>query len=87
MKRIAYVLYGKVHIVIPCISRDDPDGYTEDDAFTRAMAKDIPAGATNVCVVDEGAFPDRKYRAAWQLNGSSVAIDPVKAAAIDAKAL
>lgn len=44
------------------------------------LAKDIPAGATNVQIVDSSVIPsDRTFRNAWKAQGAKVEVDMVKA--------
>lgn len=81
MKSIVYTAAdGSTCLCHPVVSRDDPDGFTHEDALTRAMAKDIPADATNVQTIDKSEIPaDRTFRNAWTLNGKTIAHDMNKA--------
>ena len=83
MKRIIYTnSEGGTSVCTPCISRDDPEGFTEDGALKRAY-KDIPPDATNVHVVEFEELPqDRYFRNAWSTDGKAVSVDMDKARAI-----
>ena len=59
---------GRVAIVVPVISLDDPQGFTDQQAFDRAMAKDLPAGALNLRPVAPAELPTRRFRNAWRQN-------------------
>lgn len=78
MKRIAYTNPdGSVSICCPCISEDDPEGMTEDDALQRALQKDIPPTAQNVTVIEPTAIPsDRSKRYAWRIKNGVIVVDP-----------
>jgi hypothetical protein len=53
---------------------------TEDEFAARIAAKDVPADAANVSVVDEEEIPaDRTFRDAWVHNGAAVVHDMPKA--------
>jgi hypothetical protein len=69
MKRIAYTRPdGGVSVVIPANGQN----------IDYILAKDIPADATNVTVID--AVPtDRAFRDAWTFDGKSFGHDMVKA--------
>jgi hypothetical protein len=84
MQRIVYTnSEGGISICTPVVSRDDPEGFTDDDALKRALAKDIPADATNVHVVEFTDLPqDRYFRNAWSTDGKAVSVDMDKARAI-----
>jgi hypothetical protein len=57
---------GRVVVRTPCISRNDPKGFTEDDALKRALAT-VPKDATQTRVIDESQVPvDRTFRNAWK---------------------
>lgn len=81
MKAIAYTRPdGGISICHPVISKDDPKGFTEEQALERALKKDIPADATNVQVIEKNAIPnDRTFRDAWAQNGKAVHVDMPKA--------
>lgn len=76
MKKIAYTHPdGGISICHPVISATDPADFTEADALARALAKDIPAGATNVTVVDD--IPaDRDSRDGWIISGGAISVPP-----------
>ena len=74
MKRILYDDgKGGVVQVIPCISKSDPPGFTEDDALVRALAKDVPPGA-QTHIVDEADLPAREDRDGWEIKGGRVSV-------------
>jgi hypothetical protein len=75
-KVIVYTLpNGSTCVCHPCVSRDDPSGFTAEDALARALIKDIPADAISVRVVERSALPsDRSFRAAWRRD-ETVGID------------
>jgi hypothetical protein len=62
-KVIVYTLpNGSTCVCHPCVSRDDPSGFTAEDALARALIKDIPADAISVRVVERSALPsDRSF--------------------------
>lgn len=71
---------GSVSVCYPIISKDDPKGFTEEQALARALKKDIPPEAINVQVVDKSVIPnDRTFRDAWKQDGKSVHVDMPKA--------
>lgn len=71
---------GRVCVCRPCVSRDDPLGFTMEDALTRALANDVPETALNVKVIDNTALPiNRSFRAAWRQQGEEVRIEISKA--------
>jgi hypothetical protein len=77
---------GGVGIVHPNISQNDPPGFSEADALARALAKDIPADATNVRVVDPAAIPaDRSKRIAWRQIGDTIVIDAIISADLSSR--
>jgi hypothetical protein len=84
MKRIVYTRPdGGVSIVVPCISQDDPPDFTEEQAVARATAKNVPANATHVQVMEEGDIPsDRTFRGAWVRSGDVISCDMTRARAI-----
>ncbi len=48
---------------------------SEDEFVARIAAKDVPADAENVQIVDESEIPaDRTNRAAWKLSGGKIVI-------------
>lgn len=56
---------------------------TEDEFVARIRAKDVPADAIDVQVVDESAIPaDRTFRDAWKARAGGVEVDMVKAASL-----
>lgn len=81
MKRIVYTQAdGIIAVVHPCISKDDPEGFTEDDALQRALKKDVPEDATDISVVDLERIPaDRSFRNAWKIVDKTIEIDMPKA--------
>lgn len=83
MQRIVYTnSEGGTSICTPVVSRDDPEGFSEDDALKRAY-KDIPPDATNVHVVEFVELPqDRYFRNAWSTDGKAVSVDMDKARSI-----
>lgn len=53
---------------------------SEDQFLQRIRAKDVPANATDVQIVDEAAIPsDRAFRNAWKAAGAAVAVDMPRA--------
>lgn len=84
MRRIMYTRPdGGLSIVIPVVSLDDPEDFSEDDAFDRTLSKDVPPDAQNVVVVDASEIPlDRTYRNAWVHRDGAIAHDMTKAADI-----
>lgn len=57
---------GGISVCVPCISQDDPNGYTMDQAYNRAMNKDIPKDAQNIIKLAEGVLPSGDvFRNAW----------------------
>ena len=71
---------GEISICHPLISRDDPPGFTIEDAVARALSKDVPSTAINVAVIEKSALPaDRSFRAAWRQRAQGVIIDIAKA--------
>lgn len=55
---------------------------SEEDFIARIMAKDVPAGATGVTILDETLIPsDRYFRDAWEYH-NGIKINMVKAAEI-----
>jgi hypothetical protein len=87
MKRIIYTRPdGGISIVIPVINTiGEIEGFTEDDALARAMAK-LPTDAINPQIVEESDIPtDRTFRNAWEfVNGQVVVNETKKQAIIDA---
>jgi hypothetical protein len=81
MKKIAYTRPdGGVSIVVPVISINDPQGFTEDDALARALGKDIPADAADARVIEDSDIPqDRAFRNAWKQTGGKVDVNMPKA--------
>lgn len=56
---------------------------TEDEFIARIRAKDVPADATDVQIVDAAAIPaDRTFRNAWKHDKGTVSVDMVKATGI-----
>ena len=45
---------------------DIPWAETEDEFVARIRAKDVPADAPNVTIVEDGDLPGRKFRNAWK---------------------
>lgn len=78
MRRIAYTRPdGGVSVVHPCISAGDPPEMTEEEALARALAKDVPANAQNVTVIEPTALPsDRSKRYAWRILAGVIVVDP-----------
>jgi hypothetical protein len=72
MKRIVYTRPdGGVSVTTP--AREDPK------FMALAMSK-LPAGSTNIHVVEDSVIPkDRTFRDAWKLSGTSVDHDMAKA--------
>ena len=57
---------GGVSVCVPCVSQDDPNGYTMEQAYARALAKDIPADAINPFRIADGLLPTSDVlRNAW----------------------
>jgi hypothetical protein len=53
---------------------------TEDEFIARIQAKDVPADASGVMIVDESAIPtDRSFRDAWKAEGAGIGVDFTKA--------
>jgi len=66
---------GGISICSPCISKDDPKDYTEAEALARALAKDVPADAQNVKVLDRSKLPEKlRFRNAWRQKGDGFEI-------------
>lgn len=66
---------GGMSICAPCISQDDPEGFTEDHALERALKKDVPKDAQNVQILDRKELPaDPIFRNAWELKGKKIGI-------------
>lgn len=80
MKKILYSRPdGGMSVVVPCISVDDPQGFTEEDALQRALRKDVPVGVA-VAVVEDAQLPaERTFRNAWKQQGNAVTVDMPKA--------
>lgn len=87
MKRVIYTSAdGKTEVVNPnpnFVALFD----SEDEGIAAVMAKDVPADATDVAIVDE--IPDRLpiyalsvFRNAWKINAGKIEIDIQKARAI-----
>jgi len=75
-------------IVMPCISMDDPPGFSEDDAIARAMATIVPQDAIDPIVVDTSTLPeDWVFRDAWKHNGKKIEEDLEKSKEIWKKLL
>ena len=56
---------------------------TEDEWFARIQAKDVPADAIDVQIVEEEALPqDRTFRDAWVHKAGVVSVDMKKARAV-----
>lgn len=73
-------LDGGLSVCAPCISKDDPPGYTEAEALARALAKDVPPDALNVQVVERKSLPDDlRFRNAWTQRGRKVEVPVNKA--------
>lgn len=79
-KRIVYTRPdGGVSVVQP-----SPNGRreseTEQEWLDRIVAKDVPADATDVRIVDEADVPaDRTFRNAWKRDGNGIGCDMAKA--------
>jgi len=74
---------GGLSVCVPVISRDDPKDFTAEQALQRALAKDVPANAASVQVVEHTAVPsDRTFRNAWRQTGPTVGCDMPKAVEI-----
>ena len=52
---------------------------SEEQFLARIIAKDVPAAATNVKVIDPASLPDRTFRNAWKHDTGSVVVDLTKA--------
>jgi hypothetical protein len=67
---------GEISVCHPLISRDDPPGFTIEEAVARALSKDVPSTAITVAVIEKMALPaDRSFRAAWRQRGQGVSVD------------
>jgi len=80
MKKIIYTRPdGGLCVVHPVINtRGEAEGFTEDDALARALAK-LPADAINPQVVEASAIPaDRTFRNAWKSGAGNVEHDMPK---------
>ena len=80
MKKIIYTRPdGGLSVVHPVLNTlGEEDGFTEEQAFDRALDK-IPTDASNVRIVDESDIPtDRTFRNAWIDTGNSVNHDITK---------
>lgn len=73
---------GTAAVCHPLISRDDPVGFTEDDAVARALRNDIPEDAVSISVIDAADLPARDYRNAWAVSGGAIEVDMEKARAL-----
>jgi len=78
MKRIIYTKPdGSVSVVIPAPMVDETEN--EEQYISRIAAKDVPASATNVRIVDESEIPqDRTFRSAWVSNNGVIGHDMSK---------
>lgn len=57
---------GGISVCVPCISVDDPQGFTIEQAYQRALNKDIPIDAINVLRFADGILPTNDmFRNAW----------------------
>lgn len=82
---------GMIHVCVPAISVDDPEGFTKEQSYQRALLNSIPADATSITQVD--ALPaetdlSSDFRNAWSAvhPDGSVDVDTQGAASIvDAK--
>jgi hypothetical protein len=62
---------------------NDPPQMTEAQAEARALAKDVPASATNVQIVEPSAIPtDRSFRNAWEQSGAAIVHSMAKCRAL-----
>ncbi len=80
MKKIIYTRPdGGISIVTPVINtRGEPEGFTEEDALSRALAK-LPKDAINPQIVEPQVIPaDRTFRNAWSHGGDRVIHDMPK---------
>lgn len=80
MKKIIYTRPdGGLSVVHPVLNTlGEEDGFTEEQAFDRALDK-IPTDASNVRIVDESDIPtNRTFRNAWVDTGNSVTHDITK---------
>lgn len=80
MKKIIYTRPdGGLSVVHPVLNTlGEEDGFTEEQAFDRALDK-IPTDASNVRIVDESDIPtDRTFRNAWVDTGDLVTHDMAK---------
>jgi len=67
-KCIAYTWNGQLCVCHPA-PQARMDGESEDDFIARIRAKDIPAGAADVTIVEQDALPrDRSSRREWTLD-------------------
>lgn len=74
---------GGLSVCLPCISQDDPEGFTEAQALNRALQKDVPPDAINPQVLDRSQLPtDGYFRNAWELKSGKVEVAKPKARAI-----
>jgi hypothetical protein len=61
---------------------------SEDEFIGRIRAKDVPANAGNVLIVDASEIPaDRTFRDAWAIDGGKLGHDMVKARELHKNAL
>ena len=57
---------GGISVCTPVISIDDPEGFTTEDAYARAYAKDIPHDALEVTRINHGDIDlTDVFRDAW----------------------
>lgn len=72
---------GGLTVVVPCISENDPVGFTEAQAVARALSESVPLSAkTNARVIENSDVPsDRTFRDAWKDSGSNIDVDMPKA--------
>ena len=100
MKKIAYTLprdlihqldgvnvvlaAGHVFIVSPCYMAFPTK--TEAQVLSIVAAKDIPADALNVTIIDSTDMPaTREHRKAWEIKSNKVSVNAIKAAEIDSE--
>ena len=57
---------GMIHVCVPAISVDDPEGFSVEDSYTRALGKDIPKDATAITRINHGDIDlTDVFRNAW----------------------